>query len=190
MSISVVVRKSCMGLVAVAAVAWLGGCASSVDLNKKAEEDTRYSNKDELGGRPDPVVPSDQLDGDIPMITAGVDSYAGTGPAGAADTVYFAYDSFRIPQQYLSDVQQHASFMVNGGAQSMVIEGHADERGSSEYNLALGQKRADAVKKALVLLGASDAAIETISYGEEKPAEMGSNEAAWAKNRRAQMQYR
>lgn len=187
MSRSVLLRKSCMGLAAAVALVWLSGCASSVDLKTK---DTRYENEDDIGGRPDPVVPGDGSADDVPTISAGYDSYAGTGPAGATDTVYFAFDSFRIPQKYLSDVQQHASYMVNDGARTMMIEGHADERGSSEYNLALGQKRAEAVRKALVLLGASEANIEAVSYGEERPAETGSNEAAWAKNRRAQMLYK
>lgn len=187
MSRFVLLRKSCMGLVAAAALVWLSGCTSPVNLNAK---DNRYANEDEIGGRPEPVIPGDGDADHVPTISAGYDSYTGTGPAGAADTVYFAFDSFRIPQQYLSDVQQHAAHMVNNASQSMMIEGHADERGSSEYNLALGQKRAEAVRKALVLLGASEANIEAVSYGEERPAAEGSNEAAWAKNRRAQMLYR
>jgi peptidoglycan-associated lipoprotein len=70
-----------------------------------------------------------------------------------------------------------------------VVQGNTDERGSREYNLALGQRRADSVKKMMMLLGASDNQIETVSFGEEKPVEMGSSEAAWSKNRRADIVY-
>lgn len=185
-------KSLCTGA-AVASLIWLTGCASSVDLNRAGEKDTRYSNVDELGNRAEQIQTDptdDAVKNSVATIDAYAEGYTGTGPAGAADTIYFGYDSFSIPQQYLGDVQQHASFIMNNGTGSVVIEGHADERGSSEYNLALGQKRADAVKKAMVLLGASDAVIESISYGEERPAAEGSNEAAWSQNRRAQIMYR
>ena len=72
----------------------------------------------------------------------------------------------------------------------MVVEGHTDERGGREYNLALGQKRAESVTKALALLGAADSQIEAVSFGKERPAAQGNDEAAWAKNRRAELVYR
>jgi peptidoglycan-associated lipoprotein len=72
----------------------------------------------------------------------------------------------------------------------MVIEGHADERGSREYNLALGQKRAEAVLRSLALLGVQDAQMEAVSFGEERPSDAGHDEAAWAKNRRAELKDR
>lgn len=100
-------------------------------------------------------------------------------------SVYFDYDKYVVKNQYRGVVESNARYLKSTSSGSVVVEGNCDERGSREYNLALGQRRADAVKKAMVLLGASESRIETISYGEEKPRAMGHDEAAWAENRRA-----
>jgi peptidoglycan-associated lipoprotein len=94
-----------------------------------------------------------------------------------------------VKEEYKPLVTAHARFLTDNRGRRAVIQGNTDERGSREYNLALGQRRADSVKKMMMLLGASDKQIETVSFGEEKPVEMGSNEAAWAKNRRADILY-
>jgi peptidoglycan-associated lipoprotein len=86
-------------------------------------------------------------------------------------------------------VQAHARYVADHRDARVRIEGNCDERGSREYNLALGQRRAEAVKKIMTVLGAQDARIETTSYGEEKPVDPGHDEAAWAKNRRADIKY-
>jgi peptidoglycan-associated lipoprotein len=102
---------------------------------------------------------------------------------------YFDFDSFDVRQEYTPMLEAHARFASANRTARVRIEGHADERGSREYNLALGQKRAEATRKALVVLGAPEAALEATSFGEEKPADPGHDEAAWAKNRRAHLDY-
>ncbi len=104
-------------------------------------------------------------------------------------SVYFDYDKFDIKAEYKDLVAAHAKFLVNNRQFKMLIQGNTDERGSREYNVALGQKRADAVKQMLVMLGAREDQVESVSLGEEKPKNAGQNEAAWAENRRGDMLY-
>lgn len=108
----------------------------------------------------------------------------------AKRSIFFDFDSFVVKPEYQSVVEAHGKFLVANPNRKVTIEGHADERGSREYNLALGQKRADAVKSRLRLLGVQESQIETVSFGEEKPMALGSNEEAWAQNRRADLNYR
>jgi peptidoglycan-associated lipoprotein len=114
----------------------------------------------------------------------------GQGPVGAARVIYFDYDSFVIKPEFQSAIETHARFLAANKARRVAIEGHTDERGGREYNLALGQKRAEAVRRALTLLGVTDAQIEAVSFGEEKPAGAGSGEEDLARNRRAELAYR
>ncbi len=104
-------------------------------------------------------------------------------------SVYFDYDSFSIKDEYKPLVEAHAKFLVANPKIKMLIQGNADDRGSREYNIALGQKRAEALRKTLTLLGASDAQIEAVSLGEEKPKNPAHDETAWAENRRDDMLY-
>jgi len=104
-------------------------------------------------------------------------------------TVYFDYDSSVVRDEFKPVVTAHAKFLTDNRGRRVVIQGHTDERGSREYNLALGQRRADSVKRMMMLLGAADNQIETVSFGEEKPVVMGTDESAWAKNRRAEIVY-
>ena len=104
-------------------------------------------------------------------------------------SVYFDYDSNAVKDEYRGLVQAHSRYLADRRDARIRIEGNADERGSREYNLALGQRRAEAVKKVMTVLGASDERIETISFGEEKPAAAGHDEEAWAQNRRADIKY-
>lgn len=101
------------------------------------------------------------------------------------DTVFFAFDSYALDSQAQQTLDKQASMLLRNGSIAVTIEGHTDERGTREYNLALGDRRASAVKDYLVAFGIAPGRIRTISYGEERPAAIGSNEAAWAKNRRA-----
>ena len=87
-------------------------------------------------------------------------------------------------------IDAHARYLKADRSRKVVLEGHTDERGGREYNLALGQKRADAVRRALALLGVQDAQMESVSYGKEKPAVQGSGEEAWSRNRRVELVYR
>jgi peptidoglycan-associated lipoprotein len=104
--------------------------------------------------------------------------------------VYFDYDSYVIKPEFQSLITNHADYIKSDKTRKVVFEGHADERGGREYNLALGQKRAEAVKRAFVLLGVTDSQLEAVSFGKEKPVAQGHDEAAWAKNRRVEISYR
>ncbi|MBL8398439.1 MAG: peptidoglycan-associated lipoprotein Pal [Candidatus Accumulibacter sp.] len=104
-------------------------------------------------------------------------------------SVYFDYDSYEVKSEYKDLVTAHAKFLTENRQFKMLIQGNTDERGSREYNLALGQKRSDAIKKMLSLLGAREDQLEAVSLGEEKPKNEGHNEAAWAQNRRGDMLY-
>lgn len=104
-------------------------------------------------------------------------------------SIYFDFDRYVVKPEYRALVEAHAQYLLSHPEASIRLEGNADDRGSREYNLALGQKRAVAVKKAVNVLGVADKQIETISYGEEKPKATGENEASWAENRRADIVY-
>ena len=116
-------------------------------------------------------------------------SKQGIAPAGPR-VVYFDYDSYVIKPEFQAVVEAHARHIKADKNRKVAIEGHTDERGGREYNLALGQKRAEAVRRALVLLGAADSQVEAVSFGKEKPAAQGNDEAAWSQNRRAEISYR
>ncbi|MBI3148192.1 MAG: peptidoglycan-associated lipoprotein Pal [Betaproteobacteria bacterium] len=103
--------------------------------------------------------------------------------------VYFDFDSFIVKEEYKALVTAHAKYLAGNKGAKMTIQGNADERGTHEYNLALGQKRADAVKKMMILLGATEAQVETVSFGKEKPRNPGHDESAWAENRRDDVVY-
>ncbi len=103
--------------------------------------------------------------------------------------VYFDYDSFVIRPEFQSVIAAHARFLRAQPSRKVAIEGHTDERGGREYNLALGQKRAEAVRDALSILGVSSGQMEAVSFGKEKPVVSGNEEAAFAKNRRAEIRY-
>jgi len=104
-------------------------------------------------------------------------------------SVYFDFDSYTVSDQYRGLVETHAKYLASYQQQKIKIEGNTDERGGAEYNLALGQRRADAVRRMMTLLGVSDNQIETISFGKEKPRSTGTTEADFAENRRADINY-
>ena len=104
--------------------------------------------------------------------------------------VYFDFESFVIKDDFKPLLDTYAKALSTNKSKRMVIEGHTDERGGREYNLALGQKRAAAVVKSLTLLGVGDSQLEAVSFGEERPAAQGADESAWAKNRRAELKDR
>jgi len=107
----------------------------------------------------------------------------------AKRTVYFEFDSSEIKGDGTDIVAAHAKYLASNAAARVRLEGHTDERGSREYNIGLGERRAQAVRRALLLQGAADAQISTVSYGEERPAAAGHDETAWAKNRRVEIVY-
>jgi peptidoglycan-associated lipoprotein len=177
-------------LTAVAAAALIAGCGTTPD--------------DQSGGAPviDPVTGKPAAGGK-PGAQAqkipGVDLTAKPSP-GEADpklksgvlarrSIYYDYDQFDIKDEYRGLVEAHAKYLRENPAARMLIQGNTDERGSREYNVGLGQRRSDGVKKMLVLLGARDSQIEAVSLGEEKPQSEGHDESAWSKNRRSDILY-
>jgi peptidoglycan-associated lipoprotein len=104
-------------------------------------------------------------------------------------SVYFDFDSFVVKDEYRPLVEAHARYLQQNRNARMTVQGNTDERGSREYNIALGQKRADSVKRMMMLLGASENQIETVSFGKEKPRNPGHDEGAWAENRRDDILY-
>ena len=137
-----------------------------------------------------------KIDG-TPVTTVRPDTFEPTSIAALKDprsplskrSVYFDYDSYVVKDEFQALLAAHGKFLAANAKMKMLIQGNADERGSREYNLALGQKRADAVRKALALLGAREDQLEAVSLGEEKPACSESTEECWAKNRRGDMLY-
>jgi peptidoglycan-associated lipoprotein len=181
------------GLIATGALLALGACGSSVKLDEPPVSDAKSV----------PVSPPVSVTATSPTGTqTGVSQRAvepvavapvggdAAGPAGIAKVILFDYDSFVIKPEYQSAIDAHARFLAANKTRKLNIEGHTDERGGREYNLALGQKRAEAVRRALGLLGVTDAQLEAVSFGEEKPADAALSEDAFAKNRRAELAYR
>jgi peptidoglycan-associated lipoprotein len=104
-------------------------------------------------------------------------------------SVYFGFDEYTVQTKYQKMLSAHASYLKANPKQKIIIQGNTDERGTTEYNLALGQRRSDAVRKSLNLMGVSDEQIEAVSFGKEKPKAEGDTEAAWTENRRADIVY-
>jgi len=167
---------------AVALAAALAGCASGVKL-----DDVPVENR---GGTT--VAPPTGPGGLTPVQPVQADTTSATqaGPQNVARVIYFDYDSNVIKPEFQSALEAHARFLKQNGSRHIVIEGHTDERGGREYNLALGQRRSEAVRRALELLGVRDTQVEAVSFGKEKPASPGNDESAWAQNRRAEIAYR
>ena len=103
--------------------------------------------------------------------------------------IYFEYNSDEIRSEYRSTVEAHAAYLSQNPNTTITLEGHADERGSREYNLALGERRALSIKQQLLILGASSSQIRLVSYGEERPAVDGHDESSWQQNRRVEILY-
>jgi peptidoglycan-associated lipoprotein len=105
------------------------------------------------------------------------------------DTIYFKYDSSEVENQFIPIINQYSEYLRTNSDQVMILEGHADERGTREYNIALGEERAKSVARMMEAKGVFKGQLEIISYGEEKPASSGHNEAAWHLNRRVNLIY-
>ncbi|RIX44016.1 MAG: peptidoglycan-associated lipoprotein Pal [Rhodocyclales bacterium GT-UBC] len=134
--------------------------------------------------------------GVAPVVAGGVDANGLprelTDPKSklAQRSIYFDLDKYDVKDEYKDLVAAHAKYLVDHRGFKVLLQGNTDERGSREYNLSLGQKRADAVKRSLVLLGAKEDQVESVSLGEEKPKNAGHDESAWAENRRADILYK
>jgi peptidoglycan-associated lipoprotein len=160
--------------------ATLTACGSNVKLNDVPVED-RTGQTQQGGGATGSGVTPVQVEGTNASLA---------GPANTTKVIYFDFDSYVVKPEFQGAIEAHAKYLTANKARKMAIEGHTDERGGREYNLALGQKRAEAVRRALGLLGVADAQVEAVSFGKEKPAVAGSDEEAMAKNRRAELNYR
>ena len=180
----------------------LAGCGSTVKLDETPVESRTPTAVDAQGGvagsRGNAATASGLAGGTTPQ--AQVAAVSLPGGAGAVDAapgigklgrvVYFDFDSFTVKDDFRALIDAHAKVLAAQRGKRLVLEGHTDERGGREYNLALGQKRAEAVAKSLTLLGVQDAQIEAVSFGKERPAVEGQDEEAWARNRRVELKDR
>lgn len=169
----------------------LGACSSAVRLSDVPVDDRS------TGGAGSSSATEVKSDAAVNTVSKGVVETVNLPRASQDATasalskvIYFDYDSYVIRSEFQSVVEAQAKFLAADKHRKVVIEGHTDDRGGREYNLALGQKRAEAVRRALTLLGVSDNQLEAISYGKEKPAVLGGAEEARQKNRRAEITSR
>jgi peptidoglycan-associated lipoprotein len=125
---------------------------------------------------------------DGPPMTA-TEMLAVTGGTLSDRTIYFEFDSAKLTSESIEVLETHGNFVAGNGEVSVRLEGHADERGSREYNIALGDRRAQSVRRVLLFQGASSDQVETVSYGEEQPAVSGHDDESWSKNRRVELIY-
>jgi peptidoglycan-associated lipoprotein len=168
---------------ALAATVLIAGCSSPVKLDQAPVQD-RGTSAMGSGANGSGM-------GQSGVTPVGADSTAtAQGPVGVARIVYFDYDSYSVKSEFQSMIEQHARFLKSNPNRRVSLEGNTDARGGSEYNLALGQKRAEAVRRALGLLGVTDSQVEAVSFGAEKPAANGADEASYAQNRRVEFSYR
>jgi len=178
-------------VLAVAVAAFLSACSSAVKLDEVSVEDksgqavalTELSSASKTTSGTTAKTPTAVTT--LDTAKSGSDTMV-----ASARTVYFDYDSYAIRPEFQSVIEAHARILKSDKTKKANIEGHTDERGGREYNLALGQKRAEAVRKALSLLGVSESQMEAVSFGKEKPAVTGGSEAAMEKNRRAEITAR
>lgn len=176
------------------AAALLGGCA---DQAKKDEPGAAVEDRKVGDAKPDSSATTTGTAGDKgtgarelpPPEAKPVSPLKDPNNILSKRSIYFDYDSNVVKEEFRPLVEAHARFLVLNPSAKVILQGNADERGSREYNISLGQRRADAVKKAALLLGVPEARIETVSFGEEKPRALGSSEEAWAQNRRVDIVY-
>ena len=172
-----------------ATLALLVACSSPVKLNEVPVEDKAGSQvAAPAAAAPAPAPPPARSA--VASVDARPWAAVPSGPSGGPLGIYFDYDSFAIKPEVQAVIEKHALYIKPDSKRRVALEGHTDERGGREYNLALGQKRSEAVRKAFNLLGVSDGQIEAVSLGKEKPAMAGSSEEAFAKNRRAEIAYK
>ncbi|HZV64443.1 MAG TPA: peptidoglycan-associated lipoprotein Pal [Telluria sp.] len=164
----------------VTSAALLSACSSPVKLNDAPVVERT----------PEKTAPPVVDNRDVRPVEAGtVDPLNDPKGVLANRSVYFDFDSYAVRDDGKSVVENHSGYLNKNKARKIIIQGNTDERGGTEYNLALGQKRAEAVRKAMGSLGVAESQMEAVSLGKEKPKAQGSNEAAWAENRRADIVY-
>lgn len=164
--------------IVVASTALIAACSSTKLNDAKVEDKPMVS---------DNAPKTDQRSVE-PMTTGSTDDLK-TNPALASRSVYFDFDSYIVKDEGKPVITAHSKYLASKKDRKILIQGNTDERGGSEYNLALGQKRAEAVRKSMAALGVSDGQMEATSLGKEKPKALGHDEADWAQNRRADIVY-
>ena len=180
---------------AVVAAAALAGCSSTPETVAPVESRTSTTTvvtPDTGGTSTSGVNPTTGATGSTMPTTTGVTSAnALRDPRSALSRreIFYDYDSFTVRDEYKPLLEAHAAYLKQNRNARIKVEGNTDERGSREYNLALGQKRSESVKRVLTLLGVSEGQIDTVSFGEEKPKNPASSEAAYSENRRCDLAY-
>ncbi len=177
-------------LLAALATAILAACSST---STKDQDPAAVEDRGAAGAAAQPVTKPPVATGPTttPLAPKGVSGNPLKDPSNVLSkrSVYFELDSNVVKEEFKPLVAAHARYLQQNRNQKMTVQGNTDERGSREYNLALGQRRADAVKQMMQLLGAQSEQIETVSFGEEKPKSTGHDEANWSENRRADLAY-
>ena len=160
----------------------VAACSSPVKLDDKAAVEDRTGSTTGQGADPRSV-------GTVNATRSGMDPLNDPQGVLAKRSIYFDLDSYSVKDEFKPVLDAHARYLNANKSRQIVIQGNTDERGGREYNLALGQKRAEAVRRAMTLLGVQESQMEAVSFGKEKPKALGSDEAAWAENRRADIAY-
>ena len=166
----------------------LSACASGVKLNDVPVEDKSGAAVSAPATDSKANAASEAKSSVAPVSTVTSDNLA-AGPNGVAKIIYFDYDSFVVKAEFQNAIEAHAQFLKNNPRAKVSLEGHTDERGSREYNVALGDRRARSIASILMMKGVPQNQINIVSYGKEKPAVSGHDESAWSRNRRATIVY-
>jgi peptidoglycan-associated lipoprotein len=166
----------------------LVGCSSGVKLDTPVEDKT--GNATVGTGAGSGANTGQGNNGGVTTVDLGGVNGANGGPANVSKVIYFDFDSYLVKPEYASVINAHVQFLSSRKTTKISVEGHTDSSGGREYNLALGQKRAEAVRRAMALSGLNESQIEAVSFGKEKPADLAGDETAAAKNRRAEISYR
>jgi peptidoglycan-associated lipoprotein len=175
-------RSTSISTLVITCALLLAACSSTVPLENKVPVEDRTGTAPNTGSPVDPRSVNT-------VTTTTTDPLNDPKGILAQRSVYFDLDSYIVKDEFKPVLEAHAKYLNGNRTRKIVIQGNTDERGGREYNLALGQKRAEAVRKALALLGVPDAQMEAVSFGKEKPKALGSDDAAYAENRRADIAY-
>lgn len=180
---------------AIALVATIAGCSSGVKLDVPVEEKAGISTTGMVSGSGVNNGQGSSNIGnngkDVTTVDLGTGGVGVSGgPVNVGKVIYFDFDSYLVKPEYVTLINSHVQFLSNRKTIKISVEGHTDSSGGREYNLALGQKRAEAVRRAMALSGLNESQIEAVSFGKEKPADLTGDDAAAAKNRRVEISYR
>ncbi len=168
----------------------LGGCATQTDEGLESQPEQAPIETTDTGqdGTPTPIAGTEASALEQETLSAQELLDQQDTPL-ATRVIYFEYDSAKVDDASLALLEAHGNFVAANGNVFVRLEGHADERGSREYNIGLGDRRAQSVRRILMFQGASSDQLDTISYGEERPAQLGHDESSWSQNRRVELVY-